>query len=589
MSPMWCTFVCILFFGSLSQVVAWRFAVPSILFFLFSGLLLGPCLGWVQPDLVFGDVLFPFISLSLAVIVFEASLNLSYSEIRGKTNDYVPFILGNGIGGFVLNTFAFHGLMSLPWGYSFLLSAIFVVTGPTVVTPILQHIKPREALSSLLKWEAISADILGVVMAALVMQILVGHGESLFLHLVLLVCVGSVLGFIVGRFLVYVLKRHTLPEILQNAVVLSSVLCSYIIGDTITEEAGLVSVAVTGIVMANSNLYLTHVFSFKETLQTILLPILFITLSSRISFSHFQSVDWTFVSIFMFIVFVSRPLTVFLSTLWSNYSFKEKIFLSFLAPRGIVAASIASVFAIHLAESGFSDTSQIESTTYFLIISGTIFYGFIAKPLAHLLGLTEKSPQGILILGGSHWTCEFASILHSLSVKVLLVDSNRLHVQEAKNMGVRALHGDILSESFVEELNVAQVGHFFAMTPNDEINALSILHLRPLFSQTQMYQLFPEKGGDIDFIRQGDILFGSLISYTDIDNFYVKGGCFRVIDVDEDSHLYALESIYGNLIPFLYLHKDSVHVMLGTLFDEKIPAGSRLVAMVDSKGEQGFE
>ncbi len=384
-----------------AQWLASRLGVPSILCLLVVGLLAGPVFGLVDPDALLGDVLSPLVSLLVAVILFEGGLNLRISEVRGVRKVVRRLISVGVLLTWLPTSVAAYFLLGLSAQLSALLGAILVVSGPTVVLPLLEHARPVERLNSILKWEGILVDPIGAILAVLVFQgiIAANSGEetgSLFIGFALTFLAGTLLGAVGGGFLFVALSRGWVPENLRNGVTLATVLVTFAVSDLIRAESGLLAVTLMGLALANQQtVSVEGIVEFKEELRDLFLAILFIVLSARLGLEELTSVATLGTLVFVLVlILVVRPVAVLVSTLGSDLPPRERAFLCWMAPRGIVAASVASVFGLELADAGVSGAEALTPLAFLVILSTVAVYGLTTAPIARWLGVAKNERGG---------------------------------------------------------------------------------------------------------------------------------------------------------------------------------------------------
>ena len=396
--------------GLAAQLLAWKIKVPSILMLLIAGFILGPVTGLVSPDTLAGDLLMPAVSLAVAIILFEGGLSLKFSEIK-QTGPVVWRLVTLGAAvTMVLVAIATRYTLGWSWGTSFLLGSIFTVTGPTVIAPLLRHVRPSKQVGSVLKWEGIVIDPIGAMLALIVFEIVAAGGltgDSVpFIHAVLIslkvIGIGGIIGLIGAGILYFAMKRYWIPDYLQSPVTLALTVGAFALSDYLQHEAGLVAVTAMGIALANQRSVKTaHILEFKENLRVLLISVLFIVLAARLSREQLDQVPWAASVALLFILLFIRPIGVYLSTIGSPLTSKERAFLGGIAPRGIVAAAVASVFADRLTEAGIPGAEQLVPVTFFLIVGTVAIYGLGAAPLARALKVSSAEPQGVLFAGAT--------------------------------------------------------------------------------------------------------------------------------------------------------------------------------------------
>lgn len=484
--------------GAAAQWVAWRWKLPSILVLLTVGFVAGPVTGLFRPDEVLGDLTFPFVSLAAAVVLFEGGLTASVDEIRQVATPVRRLIVIGVPVTWVSLTAAAHYLLDLQIEMALLLGAILVVTGPTVVGPLIRHARPEARIGSILKLEGIINDPIGAILAVLVFQgIRIEHTERALTVISAGVLKAAVLSVAVGllaAFLfVQVRRRDMLPEFLHNAVILPATLLTFAVANRIQAESGLLAVTVMGIALASQKrVSIEQSIEFTEHARVLLISALFILLTARMQLSDFTGLSVGAVSFVAFTILVARPLSVWLSTIRSGLSGKERVLLACVAPRGVVAAAVSSVFALELVELGYAEASVIMPVTFLVIAATVLVYGLGMTPLVRRLGLGQGAVQGVLILGADRFARLVAQALDQRGFRAILVDSDRAKVEKARTMGLEARRGAILHRPLLQRLNLDGVGRFLALTPNDEVNTLAASHFSKLFGTSEAYQLEPD-------------------------------------------------------------------------------------------------
>lgn len=576
--------------GIAAQWLAWRLRLPSILFLLIVGFLAGPVVGLLDPDVLLGDLLFPVVSLSVAIILFEGGLSLNIAELRE-----IGGVVRNLVSVGVLATWIMVGVLAYTLlGFSLplaaLLGAIMVVTGPTVIGPMLRHIRPDGRIGSTIKWEGIVNDPIGAILAVLVFEIIVAGGFEAgvavaAIGVLIAVLIGGILGVVGAGIIVLVLRRHWIPDYLQNPVALAVVLMIFTGSNLLQDESGLLSVTVMGAALASQKLVtVRHIVEFKETLRVLLLSTLFIVLAARLPT---EGAGYTSHGSLLFLgalIVAVRPAAVALSTLGSNLNWKERVFLGFMAPRGIVAAAVSSLFALELVEHGYTEAERLVPVT-FLVIVGTVgVYGLTAPSVARWLGLATPRPQGLLLVGAAPWIRRAAALLAEENIRVILADSNWRNVTAARQAGLLAYYLNVLSEGAMEDLELSGVGRLLALTPNDEVNALAALRFEEIFGRSGVFQL-PPTGSDIgdgSVAKHlgGRILFGKDATHATISDRVEHGAVIKKNRLTEEFGYEAFQARYEDALP-LFLIRESGEVLVFTATNRPAPRpGQILISLV---------
>lgn len=574
-------------FGIGAQWLAWRLRLPSILFLLFAGFGAG-FMGWVDPDGLFGDLLFPIVSMSVGLIMFEGGLSLKFRDLKSIGGTLLALITIAPIVTWGLTTLLAYYLLGLSWRMAILLGAILVVTGPTVIIPLLRQVRPKGQVASLLKWEGILIDPVGATLALLVFEVIIMEDTSHAVIDVVLVIgstllIGLILGGFGGWFLLQMLRRYWIPDYLQNPVTLMLVLAVFALSNTMQHESGLLSVTVMGIVLANQRqAHIHHIVEFKENLRVLLISGLFIVLAARIDLDSIIEMSWTVpVFVVLMILFV-RPVAVCFSTLRSSISIKERAFLAWMAPRGIVAAAVSSIFSIQLVENGLAEAEIIPTITFIVIVGTVLVYGLSAKSVARKLDLAEPSPKGLLIVGATPWARALAKDLLAQEVPVLMVDSNWIAISAARMDGMRTYYGSALSDRSLNEMDMSGIGHCLALTPNAETNALISMRFGALFGRGMVYQMVTdnEDHWDRDTMAhslRGRPLFGEGKTYHAMMQYFRDGAVIKKTPITEEfTYENYCDHYPEDAIPLLTMTPDGTPRMF-TAVDPPTPQAGHII------------
>ena len=502
--------------GILAQWFAWKLKIPAILPLLLIGLLVGPISAeflsedgtkWIEPvwngeeGLFGGKNLYYFVSLSISIILFEGGLTLKFKEIKNVG----PLVITKLITLGSLVTFfgagiAAHYIFNLSWEISFLFSALIIVTGPTVITPILRNIPLRKDISAILKWEGILIDPIGALVAVLVFEFIsVGAGgdytKTALIEFGKIVLFGSTFGFTFAHALNFAINKQWIPHYLLNVFALASVLGVFVLSDSFSHESGLLAVVIMGMVLGNSkSKYLKDLLYFKESLSILLISILFILLSANINFEDLMLIyKWETLALFAVVVFIIRPIGVLLSTYKSALTFKEKMFISWVGPRGIVAAGIASLFGLTLVFKGIVDAEYITPLVFMIVMGTVLLNATTARLFAKITGVFLKNSNGILIVGASEVSQLIGIYLKNNNRHVVLIDSNQTNIAKAKSLGIEALMTDIYSDSLEDNIELNDIGFLMALTASADINKYAIHKFKNHFGENGAFRLVTEE------------------------------------------------------------------------------------------------
>ena len=518
--------------GFLAQWLAWRVRVPAILPLLLLGLLLGPFTGLVDPENLLGDLLFPAVSLSVAVILFEGSLNLRFAELDGighavrRLSTYGALVAMAGLAA------AAHWLAGLDWPLSFLFGAITCVTGPTVVNPMLRVVRPNARVANLLRWEGIVIDPLGALLAVLVYEVIAAKqfpGQPLWVF-ALTLAGGTLIGLLAAWLLALLLRRHFIPEYLQGYATLALMLATFTLSNALTRESGLLAVTAMGIALGNlRGIHIETITGFKENLSTLLVSMLFLILAARLSWPLPPGMLLGGLLVYLAAQFVVRPLSVWLSTLGSPLSARERLLASWISPRGIVAASISALFALQLQDSGMEGADRLVPLVFMLIIATVVVQSLTARQLARWLGVREPDPRGVLVYGADAVARSVAQALHDQGVQVLVADDDWSGIRAARMAGLPTYFGNPTSRHASRFLDLTGLGRLLAMSTQHERNGLAAVHYRQEFGRDKVLALrteAPQEGSERRRLAeplQAPALFGEGMTHARLQELLDAG------------------------------------------------------------------
>ncbi len=520
------------------QWLAWRLKLPPIIFLLFSGILLGPLLKVLNPDQLLGDLLFPFISLSVAVILFEGSLTLRYKEILGKQRVVRNMVSFGLLVTWLITAVAVKYAFSISWEISFLFGAVTVVTGPTVIVPMLRTIRPTAAVSNILRWEGIVIDPIGASLAVLVFEFIISDGVSQAIGHTLvsfgqLVGVGIAIGGSCGYIFGLLLRNHWIPEFLHSIIALALVFITFAVSNLLRPESGLLTVTVMGVWLANMrNVDVGQILNFKESLSILLISLLFILLAARIDLASLGGLGWRAFLVFLAIQFLARPLNVVVSTHGSELSWPERHLLAWVAPRGIVAAAVSALFAIQLDNAGFADAYLLVPLTFFVIIATVLLQSATARPIAYWLGVAEPESKGFLIVSANQVARAIAKVLVAHGFRVLLTDTNWANIKSAKMDGLPTYYGNPISEHADRHLDLVGIGRMLALSSHEDMNVSSLMHYRMELGSRNVFAIQSKAATNSDNRttaagRHGRTLFGEDVTYAKLAGMLSRGAEIR--------------------------------------------------------------
>lgn len=595
----------IIILGILAQWVAWKFKIPAILPLILIGLLVGPIAAefinedgskWIEPiwngkkGLFPGEGLFYFVSLAISIILFEGGLTLKRSEIRNVGPVITKLITVGAAVTFFGAALLAHYLFGLSWDLCFLFAGLIIVTGPTVITPILRNIPLKRDVSTVLKWEGILIDPIGALVAVLVFEFIFVGGEVGFTKTALIefgkiILFGTTFGFTFAHALVFAINKKFIPHYLLNVVSLSVVLLVFIESEIFAHESGLLAVVVMGMVIGNSKLdNIKELLYFKESLSVLLISILFILLAANINYQDLMLLyRWETLALFLTVVLVIRPLAVFISAHGSTLRTNEKMFISWVGPRGIVAAGIASLFGSKLRAEDVVGAEYITPLVFMIVLGTVLLNATTARLFARISGVFLSKSEGILIIGASRVSRIVAQYLVDNGRHVVLVDSNQNNVSEAEKMGIEAHTENIYSETLQDNVEFNDIGYLLALTGNADINRYAVEKFGAQFGENGSFRLASKAELENSSISPEDGIFTLSDDFNNLMEVTEEYPEIHEVAVkDLESYHKILETIKSNKdqIPlFLKTSKGEIHIIpsLDDDVEKEIDAKSLLV------------
>lgn len=490
--------------GVFGQWLGWKLSLPAIIPLLVIGALLGPIGGVIRPSAALGEVMRPAIGMAVAIIVFEGGLNLNLRELRSAGSGIVRLIAVALPINWLLGTLAGHWIAGLSWPVAILVGAILVVTGPTVIMPLLRQTKLEPRAAAFLRWEAIVNDPIGATLTLLVLSYLTlsttMSGSAAILHLAWHTLLGAglaaALGLVVPFGIRTLFARDLAPEYLKTPILLAGALGVYAAGEAIQPETGLVGATLFGVVLANIDVTgLQELRRFKESLTVFLVSGLFILLTANIDRTTVEMLSWPIAMTTVAILFVVRPLAIWLATIGAKVSWRERLLVGWIGPRGVVAAAIAGVAGERLAQAGYPDARLVLPLVFAVIASTVLLHGLSLAPLARRLKLASGGRGGLLIVGASRWTIRLGEALHGAGIAVIVVDRSALALKDARLAGLKTLRVEVLSIIGEEMVDLRDVEQVLAATPDDAYNALVCTRFAPELGRERVHQLATEGAG----------------------------------------------------------------------------------------------
>lgn len=586
----------IIILGILAQWVAWKFKIPAILPLILIGLIVGPIASeflsedgtkWIEPiwdnekqrGLFPGDSLYYFVSLAISIILFEGGLTLKRSEIKTVGSVITKLItLGSAVTFFGAGVLA-HYIFELSWDLSFLFSGLIIVTGPTVITPILRNIPLKKDISTILKWEGILIDPIGALVAVLVFEFISVGGDSGYTKTALIefgkiLLFGTTFGFTFAHALAFAINKKFIPHYLLNVVSLSTVLLVFVESELFAHESGLLAVVVMGMVLGNSKLdNIKELLYFKESLSVLLISILFILLAANINIEDLILLyTWKTAVLFAVVVFVIRPFAVFLSTKGSKLTLNEKFFISWVGPRGIVAAGIASLFGSKLLKQGVEGAEYITPLVFMIVLGTVLLNATTARLFAKMMGVFLTKSNGTLIVGASKVSRLIGHYLESNGRHVVLIDSNQSNIDKAKELGLEALNTNIYSDTLLDNIELNDVGYMMALTGSSDINKYAINKFGKQFGENGSYRLVSVD----EMLDSNNNPHEGLFSHTDdfatLSNVVRKFPSIQEIELKDKAHYESLIELSDNdkeIIP-LFIKKAESDIIIISSYNKDV-------------------
>jgi len=534
------------FIGFLCQWLSQRVKLPAILFLLIVGLLLGPVFSIFDPNELFGDLLFPFISLSVAVILFEGALTLKVSELNEIADPVRRMVTLGVIVSAGLMSLATHYVMNLSWSLSALFGAIMVVTGPTVIMPMLKTVRPTSKIADVLRWEGIVIDPIGALVAVLVFEwIVVQQSAAQFSEIFIVfgntVLVGLAAGLIGGYVFGLLLRNHLIPERLHNFASLAIVCLVFSVSDSLMHESGLLAVTVMGMLLANMRDVNVHsILEFKEDLTVVFVSALFIVLAARLDMQAFLALGWSGLILLIIMQFAVRPLKVALSFIGTDFTWREQALVAWIGPRGIVAAAVSSVFALRLEELGIAGADKLVPLAFLIIIGTVVFQSLTARSMAVFLGVTMPRTHGVIIIGANSFSIAIAQALQKEDVDSIICDSSWEKLREARILGLQTYYGNPSSEHAHMHINPSVYGYMLGLSNHFEYNVAQANSFREEYGTRRVMVLAPNQSVErfkrhvASARHSGRILFGDGTSFSMLKNYLNTGGTIKVTDMSEE-------------------------------------------------------
>lgn len=576
------------------QFFAYKIKLPAILPLLIVGITVGPVLGLLDADLLLGDLLFPIVSLSVAIILFEGSLTLKINDLSGHGSMVRNLCTVGALITWVVAAPVAHFALGMTWEMAFLFGAIVTVTGPTVIVPMLRTVRPSSKISNILRWEGIIIDPIGALLAVLVFEYIISTQDALTHTLFAFaktIGVGTVFGVLSGYLMGLILRNNLVPHYLVNTAVLTLMLGVFEGSNLIAHESGLLTVTIMGIWLANmKRVEVESILEFKETLSVLLISGLFILLASRIELGSILNLGWESVIVLLAIMFVARPISVFISSIGSKFTWRELALLSWIAPRGIVAAAVSALFALKLEALNYAQVDLLVPMVFLVIIATVVLQSLTSVRVAKLLGQRAPAPHGFLIFGGGLFARMFAKELIKLDVRVSIADTNWESISNARMEGIPTYFGNPMSDHASRTLDLSIFGKVLVISPYKQLNPLITYHFEHLIGKGSAISLSNNESKKLASHQLSEsyakklVLFSEDVNYSKLAGYVAKGGVIKTTKISEEFTYEDYEQEYGSRLVLLCAiePKGRVHIYT-SLQKVKVKPDWKIVSLIKAE------
>ncbi|MCW8109793.1 sodium:proton antiporter [Alteromonas ponticola] len=575
------------------QYFAYRVRLPAILPLLIIGIIVGPVFDVINADRLFGDLLFPVVSLSVAIILFEGALTLKFKDIAGHGNMVRNLCSVGVVVTWGVAAVAAHLSLGMSWQLAFLFGAIVTVTGPTVIVPMIRTVRPNTNLANILRWEGIIIDPIGALLAVLVFEFIVAAQGSAISHTFLIfgktIGIGLVLGWAGGYFLGISLRKNWLPHYLQNTAVLTIILGVFAASNVVAHESGLLAVTISGMVLANmKNVNVESILEFKETLSTLLISGLFILLATRLDLSAIAAVGVPIIVVLIAVMFVARPLSVLASSVGTGLNWRELALISWIAPRGIVAAAVSALFSLKLEEIGYEGASIIVPMVFMVIIATVIIQSLSAAYVAKWLNVRAAPPTGFLIFGGSKFSRLLAKEMMNQKIGVCIADTNWDAIREARMMDIPVYFGNPMSEHASRNLQMETIGTVLIMSPYKQLNPMVAYHFEYTIGKVNVWGLSNNEQAARPSHQVSEhyakklTLFDEGVTYGYLASAVARGASIKTTRITDEFTFTDYIETYGARVTPLIAIDDSNHYHTFLNLEEIVPeAGWKIISLIE--------
>tara|TARA_R110002110_G_scaffold287407_5_gene501768 strand:- start:9956 stop:11701 length:1746 start_codon:yes stop_codon:yes gene_type:complete len=568
--------------------------MPAIVLMLVAGLVIGPLTGIFIPSRDIGDLVGPMISVAVAVILFEGGLTLNLHALQDAASGVRRLVLIGAPLGWVTAALAAHYGAGLDWETSAVFGGIMIVTGPTVIAPLLRQARLSRRPAALLQWEAIVNDPVGALAAVLafgVVQVLnsEGSGAAAAGLFAFGTFAATLSGLAAGRGVAFAFHRALVPEYMKVPVLFIVLLGTFAISDRILHESGLLAVTVMGLVIANAGLpSYEELRRFKEHATILLVSGVFILLAAGLDIPALAALDMRAVIFVALVVLVARPLTVMTAFLGTDLPLRERLLVAFTGPRGVVLMAVAGLFGDRLVALGVADGARIGPLAFVLVAVTVVLHGFGLTPLARLLQLRASEVPGVLLVGGTRLTTALGEALKRAGVPVLVTDMNLGHLRFARAANLPVFYGDILSEAADNKVELIGFSTILAASDNDAYNTLVTTDLAPEFGREKVWQL-PRGKDDIAHhalpVTLGGRRLGPGLTFETLESRLIDGWQVRVTKLSDEYGFETWRAGRETSVLLAVLPAQGEMHLVGTELHRKPGPGARLIALSPPKAD----
>ena len=592
-----------------AQWLAWRLQAPAIVLMALAGLAAGPVWSLIfgdpllDPSSTFGDLLRPIVSLCVAVILFEGGLILKFENLRDAGAAVRRVVFFGGPLAWLLGSLAARYAAGLDWASAIVFAGVMVVTGPTVIMPLMRQSKLSGRPAQFLKWEGIVNDPIGALFAVAAYEVIrvASQGDSIVgagVWILAAAAIGVALGIIFGLGISRAFRAGWTPEYLKAPLIFASIILCYALAEQVEKEIGLVAVTAYGMTLANSKLAdLSELRKFKEDIAVLLVSGVFVILTADLTPAIISSaLNLNTLMFLLVMLFVVRPLSVWIATA-GTLNRKEALLLGWIAPRGIVAVAVSGLFGsllVDLSREGrfyFSGADQIVPLAFAMVFTTVVLHGFTIGPLARKLGLARSEKPGVLLVGANSWSVEFAKALKSVKIDVIVADSNYRRLRPAREAGLDTFLGEVLSEDAEIRLDHSRFATVVALSTNDSHNALVCSQFAPEVGRHRVYQLSLSEGDETDDKSVGSSARGRTLikrgrTYDGLIRDQYRGWNFSRTRLTEKYTLeqYLADRPKGDLVA--EIRPDGTLVLLGPSREARGGEGATIISFAPDQQPQ---